>query len=82
MTKEEFGKIPFKFVGHISMEGEHQRSYTNEQFGFNICVVTKSYNEGMMFGRSRRWYQYKGKWYGTLKKFLEAIKDVEFINNI
>ena len=26
MTKEEFRKIPIKFVGDISMEGEHQRS--------------------------------------------------------
>jgi hypothetical protein len=43
-----------------------------------MVVVTKRYDEGMRYGRSRRHFYYNGKWYGWMKKFLEAIKDVEF----
>lgn len=59
------------------MEDEHQSSYYNEQYGFKMVVVTKRYDEGMRYGRSRRYYYYNGKWHGWMKKFLEAIKDVE-----
>lgn len=78
MTKEELAKVPFRFCGHISMADEHQISYCNEQYGFKMIVATKCYDEGMRFGRSRRHFYYNGKWYGWMKKFLEAIKDVEF----
>lgn len=61
------------------MSGEHQRSYVNEEYGFGMCIVTKTFNEGMEFGRSRRYFFYKGKWYGWMKNFLEAIKDVKYI---
>ena len=80
MTKEEFVKIPFKFVGHISMIDEHQQSFKNEQYGFSMVIVTRMNCNGMIPGRSRKWFFYKGKWYGQLTKFLEAIKDVEYIN--
>lgn len=43
-----------------------------------MAIVKRMNRDGMEAGRSRRWYQYKGKWYGTRKKFLEAIKDVEY----
>lgn len=82
MTAEELAKVKFKSTGHIAFSDEHQCLYSNEQYGFNLAIVTRMNRDGMVDGRSRRWYQYKGKWYGTLKKFLEAIKDVEFINNI
>ena len=82
MTAEELAKVKFKSTGHIAFSDEHQCLYSNEQYGFNLAIVTRMNRDGMVAGRSRRWYQYKGKWYGTLKKFLEAIKDVEFINNI
>ena len=78
MTKEELKKVPFKFCGHLSMADCHQSTYYNEQYGFRMLVVTKCYDEGMRFGRSRRHFYYNGKWYGWKKKFLEAIKDVEF----
>jgi hypothetical protein len=35
---------------------------------------------GFDVGKSHREYCYKGKWYRKLDKFLEAIKDVEYIN--
>ena len=81
MTREEFLKIPFRWAGHMSMRDEHQSSYKNDQYGFIMVVVTRMNRDGMEPGRSRRWFSYKGKWYGQLTKFLDAIKDVEYIKS-
>ena len=78
MTKEELKRVPFKFCGHLAMADEHQSSYYNEQYGFKMVTLTRCYDEGMRYGRTRRHFYYNGKWYKSLKKFLEAIKDVEF----
>ena len=43
--------------------------------------MTRMKCDGMVPGRSRKWFFYKGKWYGQLTKFLEAIKDVEYIKS-
>jgi hypothetical protein len=80
MTKEEFGKIKFKCAGHISLEGEHQISYYNDQYGISMIEVTKMKRDGFEVGKSHKEYYYKGKWYRKLDKFLWAIKDVEYIN--
>ena len=80
MTREELARVPFKFVGHLSMGGEHQSSYYNEQYQFSMIEVTKMKCGGMDVGKSHSEYGYKGKWYRKLDKFLEAIKDVEYIN--
>ena len=82
MTREEFLKVPFRLVGHIAMRDEHQCSYKNDQYGFIMVVVTRMNKDGMEPGRSRKWFSYEGKWYGQLTKFLEAIKDVEYIENV
>ena len=78
MTLEELMKVPFRFCGHISMADEHQSTYCNEQYGFKMVTITPRYDDGMRFGRTRRHFYYNGKWYKSLKKFLEAIKDIEF----
>lgn len=80
MTREEFGKVPFKYGGHLSLECEHQSSYYNEQYGFGFVDITKMKCGGMEVGKTHREYYYKGKYYRKLDKFLEAIKDVEYIN--
>ena len=77
MKAEELKKVPFRFCGHISMADEHQSTYCNEQYGFKMVTITPCYDDGMRFGRTRRHFYYNGKWYKSLKKFLEAIKDVE-----
>lgn len=79
MTLEQLKQVPFKRGGHVSMEGEHQTSYYNEQYGFTMVDIVKMNRGGMEVGRGHREYCYKGKWYRRLEKFLEAIKDVEFI---
>ena len=78
MTLEELKKVPLRFCGHISMADEHQSTYCNEQYGFKMVTITPCYDDGMRFGRTRRHFYYNGKWYKSLKKFLEVIKDVEF----
>lgn len=78
MTKEEFEKIPFKQGGHLSMADAYESTYYNDEYGFTIVVITKRTQGGYGVGKSRREYNYKGKWYKKFDKFLEAIKDVEF----
>lgn len=78
MTREELEKVPFKYAGHLSLEGQHQSSYYNEKYGFSMVVVTKMNRGGMEAGKSHREYCYKNKWYRRIDKFLEAIKDVKF----
>ena len=78
MTLEELNKVPFKWCSHISLSYEHVSSYVNEQYGFRMMTITPCYDNGMRFGRTRKHFYYDGKWYKSMKKFLEAIKDVEF----
>ena len=79
MTAEELAKVRFKSAGHIAFSDEHQCIYNNEQYGFTMVDIVKMNRGGMEVGRGHREYCYKGKWYRRLEKFLEAIKDVEVI---
>ena len=54
MTKEELEKVKFKSTGHIAFTDEHQCLYSNEQYGFNLAIVTRMNRDGMEAGRSRR----------------------------
>lgn len=78
MTREQLEKVPFRMSGHVSMAHEHSATYVNQQYGFVMVCRTKIIKNGMEFGKTRREFQYKGKWYKKLDDFLEAIKDVEF----
>lgn len=78
MTQEEFQKIPFRFVSSLAMEDEHTITYWNNEYRIGICKHTKKNAYGE-FGRSYTHYQYLGKTYKSLPKFLEAIKDVPVI---
>lgn len=77
MTLEELNKVPFSFVSHMSGEHEHCSTYTNKEYGFAMCTHTKCL-EGISYGRTITHYLYKDKVYKSLRKFLEAIEDVEF----
>ena len=61
MTQEELEKVKFKPTGHIAFSDEHQCTYCNEKYGFYLAIVTRMNRDGMVAGRSRKWYQYKGK---------------------
>ena len=80
MTREEFEKVPFRMVSHVSMVHEHIATYVNKQYGFRISCRTPVKKNGFEFGKTRRRFLYQGKWYKSLDEFLEAIKDVKYIN--
>ena len=77
MTKEELNKVPFTFVWHMNMEHEHTSTYVNIDYDFGMCSHTKCV-DGIACGRTYTHYRHGNKVYKSLKKFLEAIKDVEF----
>lgn len=77
MTLEELNKVPFSFVSHMSGEHKHTSTYINKEYGFAMCTHTKCI-EGITYGRTITHYLYNDKVYKSLRKFLEAIKDVEY----
>lgn len=77
MTLEELNKVPFSFVSHMSGEHKHTSTYINKEYGFAMCTHTKCI-EGIACGRTITHYLYNDKVYKSLRKFLEAIKDVEY----
>ena len=68
MTKQERAEFTIDYIRNRT-EG------VPDEFLPDISIALQ---EGMRFGRTRRHFYYDGKWYKSLKKFLEAIKDVEF----
>ena len=77
MTKEELSKVPFRMTWHMNMEHEHTSTYVNTDYDFGMCRHTKCI-DGIACGRTYTHYRHGNKVYKSLKKFLEAIKDVEF----
>ena len=82
MTKEELLSLPFKECGHFRGGGEVSTSYKNEQYGIYKHAVCHVSRDGLSYGKERIYYEYQGKEYAKLDKFLEVIKDVEFIDEI
>ena len=74
MTKEEFEKIPFRFLSHISQESVHIANYVSEDGLFVISRITPK--KGDDFGKARIHYRIGDKWYKSRKKFLEALEKV------
>ena len=80
MTLEELKKLQFRMESHIAMADEHITTYINEQYGFVMCKRTKKKDE-FTYGRTITHYMFRGVVYKSLPKFLEAIKDVNYIEN-
>lgn len=78
MTEEEFRKVPFKMMSHLSLEHEHRTTYVNEDYGFGINTYTSRWDD-YTIGRAYVHYIYNDVVYKTRAKFLEAIKDVELL---
>lgn len=74
MTKEEFNKIPFRFLSHISQESAHIANYVSKDGQFVISRITSKHGEE--FGKTRIHYRIGSKWYRSEKKFLEALEKV------
>lgn len=82
MTIEELGRVPFKCVASLSMEYEHCLTYINEEYNFGMCQHTKKKADGFSFGRTYTHYRFGTKVFNSLPEFLEAIKDVEFVEPV
>lgn len=81
MTLEELKKVPFRMQSHMALADEHIATYINEQYGFMMIVRTPKKGE-FTFGRAKRHFGYRGALYKSLPKFLEAIKDVNYVENM
>ena len=55
---------------------EKREAYYNEQYDIMVIVEEKWIRKGL---RISRIFKYKGKQYRKIERFLEAIKDVEFV---
>ena len=76
MTEQELKTVPFHWVSHLSMEGEHCTTYASEDGRLGWCAhVPIDPLTGEPKGRPYRHYQIDGKVYKSKKKFLEALAD-------
>ena len=50
ITYEEFCQLPFVYTQGLSFDWGAQRMYRNEEFGFQIEVVTKRQHYGDIYG--------------------------------
>ena len=80
MTLEELKKVRFRMQWRLAMEDEHIATYINEQYAFTMIVRTPKKDE-FTYGRAKRHFVYRGVTYKTLPKFLEAIKDIEYVRD-
>lgn len=75
MTIEELEKIPFRFVSHLNMEGEHCTTYVSYDGRIGFCDH-QPYKDDEPHGKPYRHWMVLGKVYKSKKKFLEAIKEI------
>ena len=75
MTREELNKLPFHMVYHASLSDKHVAIYLNIKYKIFMYKITKK-KDDYTFGRTLTHYEYQGKVYKSLPKFLEVIKDI------
>lgn len=75
MTQEEFDKLPFRMVNHLSKKDEYAATYVNDKYGIIVCKHATLKDE-FTFGRTRTHYIYKGVIYKSRKRLLEEIKNI------
>lgn len=79
MTIKELECLSFKYIGKeitSMIKLEKREAYYNEQYDIMVIVEEKWIRKGL---RISRIFKYKGKQYRKIERFLEAIKDVEFV---
>lgn len=81
MTKEELEKIPLHFVAHINMENQHQIVYASDNGEIGTANI-QPYRGGRPYGKCRKSYRLKSRWYDKYDEFLEAIKDYHVPFNV
>lgn len=73
MTKEEFEKLPFRYVSHLAMEDEHCMVLDCETIPYLGKCIHTPYKKGIPYGRSYTHYKYNGIVYKSLDKLLEVL---------
>lgn len=78
MTEQDFAKIKFRIVSHVSMKQQHSCicESINHEPRIALYVRTRINDDGN-FGRTITHYIFNGKTYKSKKKFLEAITAFE-----
>lgn len=79
MTIKELESLSFKYIGKeitSMIKFENREAYYNEQYDIMVIVEEKWTRKGL---RISRIFKYKGKQYRKMERFLEVIKDVEFV---
>lgn len=72
MTIEEFSKIPFRVVGHVSWEHEHTMTYASVDGRYGFCDHTPI-RRGGEFGKGYRHWRIGDKVYKKTHLFIEAL---------
>ena len=78
MTHEEFHKLPFRLVSHISFGTEHLSVYQAEtpKGGIVIQTRTRKLKNGE-FGKSVRIYIFRGKEFKSIDELLKDYNGTE-----
>lgn len=76
MTIKELESLSFEFRGNQMTEKGCQTLYYNKKYGIGVIIEEKWIHKGL---RINRIFKYKDKQYRKIERFLEVIKDVEFV---
>lgn len=74
MTLEEFDKLPFTFIWHLSLSD--CRIEYNREYGIVRQIKTEKKSESE-FGRITEKFRYKGKWYSKERLVRDILKDIK-----
>ena len=78
MTHEEFHKLPFRFLGHMSLDTEHLISYNAQTPKGKIIIHARTRKrKNGEFGKSSRVYVFRGKEYKTVNELLKDYNETE-----
>lgn len=78
MTHEEFHKLPFRMVRHMSLATEHLAAYKAETPKGNIIIhtCTRKLKNGE-FGKSKKIYFFCGKEFDSVNELLKYYNGTE-----
>ena len=78
MTHNEFHKLPFRLVSHLSLDTEHLAAYKAETPKGDVVMhtCTRRLKNGE-FGKSSRVYVFRDKEYKTIDELLKGYNGVE-----
>ena len=76
MNIKELESLSFEFRGNEMTKDGCHTLYYNKKYGIGVIIEEKWIRKGL---RINRIFKYNGKQYRKMERFLEVIKDVEFV---